>query len=59
MINKLIDIYNNCGDKEKLQPLDSADTELAYNINLTDKQSKWLERFIIVWEYYWNKECKE
>ena len=57
-IDKLVKIYNNFGDREKLSPLGSADEELMWNSKLTKKQSKWLERFIIVWDYATNLDVQ-
>ena len=57
-IDRLITIYNNFGDREKLSPLGSADEELMWNSKLTKKQSKWLERFIIVWDYATNLDVQ-
>ena len=50
-IETLVKIYNNFGDREELSPLYSADEELMWNQQLTPKQEKWLERFIVVWDY--------
>jgi len=57
-IDRLVTIYNNFGDREKLSPLGSADEELMWNSKLTNKQSKWLERFIIVWDYATNLDVQ-
>lgn len=57
-IDKLVKIYNNFGDKEKLSPLGSADEELMCNSKLTPKQVNWLERFIIVWDYTTNLDVQ-
>ena len=57
-IETLVTIYNNFGDREKLSPLGSADEELMWNSKLTKKQSKWLERFIIVWDYATNLDVQ-
>ena len=57
-INRLVTIYNNFGDREKLSPLGSADEELMWNSKLTKKQSKWLERFIVVWDYATNLDVQ-
>jgi len=46
MINKLIDIYNKWGDKNNLQPLESADAELLRN-DLTVDQYAFLIKFCI------------
>ena len=50
-LDTLIKIYDNFGDREKLSPLGSADEEVMWNSKLTDKHIKWLERFIVVWDY--------
>lgn len=50
-IDKLVKIFNNFGDRENLSPLFSADEELSCNFKLTPKQVKWLQRFVIVWDY--------
>ena len=57
-IDRLVTIYNNFGDRENLSPLGSADEELMWNSKLTNKQSKWLERFIIVWDYATNLDVQ-
>ena len=49
MINKLIDIYNKWGDKNNLQPLESADAELLRN-DLTADQYAFLIKFCEVWD---------
>ena len=52
MINKLIDIYKRWGEKKEnryLFPLASAD-EVLLNKTITEKQTKWIKRFINVWE---------
>jgi len=49
MINKLIDIYNKWGDKNNLQPLESADAELLRN-DLTVDQYAFLIKFCEVWD---------
>jgi hypothetical protein len=48
-LGKLTDIYNNWGDKEKLQPLESADAMLWDN-RVNEKHKLWLERFIRLWD---------
>ncbi len=51
MIDKLVDIYNRWGEKKEnknLSPLTSAD-EVLLNETITEKQTKWIERFINVW----------
>ena len=50
MIDRLVKIYNDWGDKNNLQPLESADCELMWNTKLNSKQIKWLEKFIRVWD---------
>ena len=57
-IEKLVDLYNNFGDREKLSPLGSADEEIMWNDKLTDKQVNWLERFVIVWDYATNLDVQ-
>ena len=49
IINKLIDIYNDWIDKNKLEHI-SADEVLAGTPNLTEKQKEWLKEFIEVWD---------
>ena len=49
IINKLIDIYNDWIDKNKLEHI-SADEVLVGTPDLTEKQRKWLEEFIEVWD---------
>ena len=56
-IEKLVDLYNNFGDREKLSPLLSAD-EMLFDDNLTNKQRNWIERFIIVWDYTTNLDVQ-
>ena len=55
MINKLIDIYNKWGDKNNLQPLESADAELLRN-DLTVDQYAFLIKFCEVWDKAQEKE---
>lgn len=50
MLNKLIDIYNNWGEKNNLEPLGSAD-EAILREDISFKQRKWLEKFIEVWDF--------
>jgi len=57
-IDTLVKIYNNFGDREKLSPLGSADEEIMWNDKLTNKQVKWLERFIVVWDYTTNLDVR-
>tara|TARA_R100000773_G_C4199589_1_gene102547 strand:+ start:445 stop:660 length:216 start_codon:yes stop_codon:yes gene_type:complete len=57
-IDTLVKIYKNFGDREKLSPLGSADEEIMWNDKLTDKQIKWLERFVIVWDYATNLDVQ-
>jgi hypothetical protein len=49
IINKLTDIYTDWIDKNKLDNA-SADEVLLGTPNLTEKQKKWLEDFIKVWD---------
>ena len=48
-LNKLTDIYNKWGDKNNLQPLESADAELLRN-DLTVNQYAFLIQFLKVWD---------
>jgi hypothetical protein len=57
-LNKLVDIYNSWGDKQKLSPLGSADEELYWNSKLHKSQCDWLERFIKVWDLTQENERK-
>ena len=54
-LNKLTSIYNNWGDKNKLQPLTSAD-EVIRRQDLTKTQVNWLFRFINLWQETENRE---
>ena len=56
-IDKLVEIYNNFGDRENLSPLCSAD-EMLFDDNLTIKQRTWIERFIVVWDYTTNLDVQ-
>ena len=56
-IKTLVKIYKNFGEREKLSPLLSAD-EMLYEPNLTKKQSNWIKRFIIVWDYTTNLDVQ-
>jgi hypothetical protein len=49
IINKLIDVYNDWIDKNKLEHI-SADEVLMGTPNLTEKQKEWLKEFIEVWD---------
>tara|TARA_R100001509_G_C4833529_1_gene204117 strand:+ start:560 stop:736 length:177 start_codon:yes stop_codon:yes gene_type:complete len=48
-IDYLTKIYLKWGEENDIEDIGSADEELMWNINLNDKQTKWLERFIFVW----------
>ena len=48
-INQLTDLYNECGDKNNLQPLGSAD-ECILRDDISDEQREWLEKFIESWD---------
>jgi transcription elongation factor Elf1 len=51
-VNKLVDIYNDWGDQsaqKNLGALTSAD-EMRWHPSLTNKQEKWLNKFIQVWD---------
>ena len=56
-IERLVEIYINFGDKEKLSPLLSAD-EMLWESKLTNKQRNWIERFIVVWDYTTNLDVQ-
>ena len=56
IINKLTDIYTDWIDKNKLDNA-SADELLLGTPNLTEKQKKWLEDFIKVWDKSNDVEC--
>ena len=54
-IDKLVEIYNRWGDKEKLQPLNSAD-EMLWRDDVNLDHREWLERFIRLWDITQRKE---
>jgi hypothetical protein len=54
-IDTLVDIYNRWGDKEKLQPLSSADEQMRKD-DITEEQREWLVKFILLWDKTENKE---
>ena len=56
-IDRLVKIYVNFGDRQKLSPLLSAD-EMLFEPKLTNKQRNWIERFIIVWDYTTNLDVQ-
>jgi len=56
-IERLVEIYINFGDREKLSPLLSAD-EMLWEPKLTNKQRSWIERFIVVWDYTTNLDVQ-
>ena len=56
-IERLVEIYINFGDREKLFPLLSAD-EMLWEPKLTNKQRNWIERFIVVWDYTTNLDIQ-
>jgi hypothetical protein len=49
-IDILVKVYKKWGKDNDIENLGSADEELMWNSNLNDKQVKWLEKFIIVWD---------
>jgi len=49
-IDILIKVYKKWGEDNDIENLGSADEELMWNSNLNDKQVKWLEKFILVWD---------
>ena len=42
-------IYNDWGEKENLQPLESADAQ-RLDDKLTEEQRDWLDEFIVAWD---------
>ena len=55
-IDKLIDVYNAWGNKNNLQPLESADA-MVWDKRVNDTHKLWLERFIKVWNRTQDKEA--
>tara|TARA_X000001388_G_scaffold9621_1_gene5891 strand:+ start:1743 stop:1955 length:213 start_codon:yes stop_codon:yes gene_type:complete len=49
-IDILVKIYKKWGEDNNLENLGSADEELIWRSNLTQKQTQWLEKFIRVWD---------
>jgi hypothetical protein len=49
-IDILVKIYKKWGEDNNLENLGSADEELMWRSNLTQKQTQWLEKFIRVWD---------
>tara|TARA_R100000544_G_C2186777_1_gene39633 strand:+ start:420 stop:608 length:189 start_codon:yes stop_codon:yes gene_type:complete len=49
-IDILVKVYKKWGEDNDIENLGSADEELMWNSNLNDKQVKWLEKFILVWD---------
>ena len=49
-IDILVKIYKKWGEDNNLENLGSADEELMWRSNLTQKQTQWLEKFIGVWD---------
>ena len=61
MIDKLVKIYNNLGDRPEnnnLQPLGSAD-EMIMHETATMDQCHWLERFLNVWNRVQERDSKK
>ena len=54
-INLLVKIYNKWGVDNDIESIGSADEELMWNSNLNDKQTKWLKKFIEIWDKLQNK----
>nr|BAR27837.1 hypothetical protein [uncultured Mediterranean phage uvMED] len=54
-IDLLVKIYNKWGVDNDIESIGSADEELMWNSNLNDKQIKWLEKFIEIWDKLQNK----
>ena len=49
-IDILVKVYKKWGEDNDIKNLGSADEELMWNFSLNDKQVKWLEKFILVWD---------
>ena len=49
-IDILIKVYKKWGKDNDIENLGSDDEELMWNSSLNDKQVKWLEKFILVWD---------
>jgi len=49
-IDILVKVYKKWGEDNDIKNLGSADEELMWNSSLNDKQVKWLEKFILVWD---------
>ena len=48
-IDILVKVYKKWGEDNDIENLGSADEELMWNSSLNDKQVKWLEKFILLW----------
>ena len=49
-IDILVKVYKKWGEDNDIENLGSADEELMWNSSLNDKQVKWLEKFILLWD---------
>ena len=49
-IDILVKVYKKWGPDNNIKNLGSADEELMWNSSLNDKQVKWLEKFILLWD---------
>ena len=49
-IDILVKVYKKWGQDNNIKNLGSADEELMWNSTLNDKQVKWLEKFILLWD---------
>tara|TARA_R100001510_G_C7608748_1_gene172987 strand:+ start:223 stop:411 length:189 start_codon:yes stop_codon:yes gene_type:complete len=49
-IDILVKVYKKWGEDNDIKNLGSADEELMWNSSLNDKQVKWLEKFILLWD---------
>tara|TARA_R100000353_G_scaffold96126_1_gene70328 strand:+ start:72 stop:260 length:189 start_codon:yes stop_codon:yes gene_type:complete len=49
-IDILVKVYKKWGQDNNIKNLGSADEELMWNSSLNDKQVKWLEKFILLWD---------
>tara|TARA_R110000851_G_scaffold281091_1_gene434498 strand:- start:322 stop:525 length:204 start_codon:yes stop_codon:yes gene_type:complete len=58
-IDILVKVYKKWGEDNDIENLGSADEELMWNSSLNDKQVKWLEKFILVWDKIEVNEIKK
>jgi hypothetical protein len=58
-IDILVKVYKKWGEDNDIENLGSADEELTWNSDLNDKQIKWLEKFILIWDKMEVNEVKK